>query len=62
MKTQRTTYLFVFLLFISDKISAQPLGVQWDHAYGTNVYDECRSTAPSADGGYLLGGHTSGDI
>jgi hypothetical protein len=33
---------------------------QWDERFGTDIYDECDDIIQTSDGGYLLGGETSG--
>jgi len=39
--------------------------IEWEQTYGGSSYDDLRSTIPTSDGGYLLGGYTysnDGDI
>jgi hypothetical protein len=52
----RAFVLFAFLFCIS-QASAQP-GILWSHSYGGNVTDWCNAVQPTADGGYILAGHT----
>ena len=47
-------------LFACITASAQPT-ISWDQAYGGTNYEEMRDIVPTADGNYLMGGHTSSD-
>ncbi len=42
--------------------SAQAPEIEWQNTIGTNADDEIWSCIPTSDGGYFLGGHSTGDI
>jgi len=57
--TNSAAFLFILLITVlSERMVAQPT-IQWQHAYGGTARDAAFSTAPTADGGYIMIGSSS---
>jgi Secretion system C-terminal sorting domain len=57
--------LNLIFILVSLTVFSQTQNIEWEQTYGGSYWDVLRSTIPTSDGGYLLGGRTSstdGDI
>src|SRR5258705_7530446 len=61
---KKTTTLFAVALAFSFSIATaqNPLVKQWDVRFGGDNYDALTSLQQTADGGYILGGHSLSGI
>ena len=57
-----TIVVFIVISTFTTKLSAQEPVVQWDQTIGTTSNDNLVQVNLTSDGGFILGGYTSGGI
>ncbi len=59
--TLKTIFLQIFICFVSLTAFSQPLSIQWQNAFGGNLYDYAKEVIPTSDGGFISVGYSESE-